>query len=345
MSSFWEGYLTSESSSRDVIRTKRAYIDINDGNLTDGVLFGRIMYWHLPEKKNPGKPNKLTVFKDNQWWLAKRHEDWYDECRIPAGTARDSIARMVERGLLETKVYHFKGKPAVHIRIVREIFEQKMAALASAGPVRKRRNPANSLNDGNQQIEDVSICGNPSDTVNDGIRQFHLWFTSRYYIALVTAFTTALITQEPSAPSGAQVGATSDEENFDVVQELSPTTPSSGQPPSPPKPKRDNAKLTALKNAIAQAFGWQWQFMTKNEAGTIQTAATQLYDAGCEPEFVPLLYKQCQKDYRQFGPVALTKVVSKVRQENPPAEPSAPEPVDMNTPVRLPHRVPLTGGQ
>lgn len=120
--------------------------------------------------------------------------------------------------------------------------------------------------------------------------------------------TKGMESKNPLAPDFEESGAES---------AVNPSTPSAAPPPSPngrsKKPARDNARLSALKNAIADAFDWDWKTMTKSEAGKIQAAATQLYDAGVAVELVPRLFAQCKTDFSQFGPNALCSVVSKVR--------------------------------
>lgn len=122
MGAFWDGWIASESADKDSIHVKRLYIDINDGNAYDAILFSQIMYWHGYSEKT-GKP-RMTVEKDGHLWIAKSYDDWWDECRIKADVARKAIDRMVKRGLLIKKVYRFNTMPTTHIRVNVEGFEQ-----------------------------------------------------------------------------------------------------------------------------------------------------------------------------------------------------------------------------
>ena len=218
MTTFWEGWIASEAAGRDVIRTKCVYVDINDGNLTDGVLFGRIVYWHLPDSKN-NRPHRLTVQRDGSWWLAKRHDEWYAECRINERTARDCVGRIEARGLIETHIYHFGGRPTVHLRIVPEVLEARIKAVQAAPSASGKRRKTSIVNDEKRQLETPSKRQNPSNT-NDRIRHLQMTFPVKCYISLVTALVTAL--SKDIAPTGAPDA------------DSSPSEPSPSQIPSMP---------------------------------------------------------------------------------------------------------------
>lgn len=124
MGAFWNGWIHAEASDHDAIKVKRVYIDLNDGYLSDGVLFSQIMYWHSPNRET-GKP-RLRIQREGHLWLAKTYDDWWDECRINASTARKCIERIIKRGLLIKHVWMFDGKPTVHLRVDVDQFEHQM---------------------------------------------------------------------------------------------------------------------------------------------------------------------------------------------------------------------------
>lgn len=124
---FLEGWLASEEAALDVITVKRIYIDINDGNLHDGLMFSQIMYWH-GNSKETGKP-RMTITRDGELWLAKSYTDWWDECRINEHTARKSINRIAERQLIVTNLWKFDGAPTVHLRIDWQVFESRVKSI------------------------------------------------------------------------------------------------------------------------------------------------------------------------------------------------------------------------
>lgn len=123
---FFSTWLMAEAADHDAIKVKRVYIDINEGNLIDGVLFSQIMYWHGINRET-GKP-RMSIVKDNHLWLAREYSEWYEECRVNYESARASIGRMVKRGLLVKKVYRFNGMATVHIRIDPAAFETAIKA-------------------------------------------------------------------------------------------------------------------------------------------------------------------------------------------------------------------------
>lgn len=127
MGTFWDGWIASEGSDHDAIKVKRIYIDLNDGNLYDGILFSQIMYWH-GRNRETGKP-RLSINRDGHLWLAKSYDDWWDECRINAATARKCVERIIKRDLLVKRLWKFDNRPIVHLRVNVEAFEQQLNYL------------------------------------------------------------------------------------------------------------------------------------------------------------------------------------------------------------------------
>jgi len=124
---FVRGWLGNEQEAQDVIKVKRIYIDINDDELVDGLMFSQIMYWHGHSTKT-GKP-RLQVSKGGHLWLAKTAQDWWEECRVNEHAARRALIRMEKRGLIIKKVYKYAGAPTTHIRVDWEVFEQKVKSI------------------------------------------------------------------------------------------------------------------------------------------------------------------------------------------------------------------------
>lgn len=151
MTDYFTGYLHSDAAANDSIALKRAYIDMCDGNLYDAVMLSQIVYWHTPNKK---RESRLKVFRDGFYWLAKRYEDWHEECRIDTATARKCIDRLIKRGLLIKKIYHFEDKPTVHIRINPEGFEAALRRLYdTTGQITPNRPDVAHANDTSGQME------------------------------------------------------------------------------------------------------------------------------------------------------------------------------------------------
>jgi hypothetical protein len=106
-------FLLWEATTRDTLDVKRIYIDMA-GDLVAGVLLSQVVFWFLPNKQGE---SKLRVQRDGELWLAKRHEDWWEECRITQWQAKRAIRVLVQKGILVSKLYKFDGAPTTHLRI------------------------------------------------------------------------------------------------------------------------------------------------------------------------------------------------------------------------------------
>lgn len=124
---FLKGWVQSEAAHDDSIALKRIYIDICGENLFDAVLFSQVVYWHCPRKKDGA--SRLKIEHEGHLWLAKNYSDWWEECRVPEGTARDSIRRLMAVGLIHKRIWHFEGKKVPHIRIDPERFQELIEAV------------------------------------------------------------------------------------------------------------------------------------------------------------------------------------------------------------------------
>lgn len=89
------------------------YVDIT-GDLIAGLVLSQIIYWHMP--KSNGE-SRLKVIHDNKYWLARQYSDWYNEVRITKDQANRAIQILVDKGLVEKKVYKFNGMATVHLRL------------------------------------------------------------------------------------------------------------------------------------------------------------------------------------------------------------------------------------
>lgn len=127
MNEWLKGWLASEAATHDKIEVKRIYIDLNEGNLYDGVIFSQIMYWHGTNREN-GKP-RMSIERNGELWLAKSYSDWFAECRIIESTARACINRIAKRGLIVKKLWKFNGAPTIHIRIDWDNLEDQLKLI------------------------------------------------------------------------------------------------------------------------------------------------------------------------------------------------------------------------
>jgi hypothetical protein len=86
----------------------------------------------------------------------------------------------------------------------------------------------------------------------------------------------------------------------------------------PTKERVPSACMNPMKDAIVNAFGWDWKTMTGTEIGLVQKVARELCLAHTAPADIPSLHKFCEK-FTDFGPGALSKHLSEWRNPKPPA--------------------------
>jgi hypothetical protein len=94
----------------------RDYTELLRGDISAALMLSQIVYWYLPSKKT-GK-SKLRVFRGGRWWLAKRHQEWSDECGFSRMQARRCIEVLKEAHLIECHLFKFAGTPTVHLRLL-----------------------------------------------------------------------------------------------------------------------------------------------------------------------------------------------------------------------------------
>lgn len=110
---FMDEVVAMESKSRDTIDVKRIYVNAA-GDLVAGILFSQILYWFLP--KGDGR-QRVTINRDGRLWLAKKREDWWDECCISPKQYDRAIVILKSQGLVDTEVFKFAGSPTSHVTI------------------------------------------------------------------------------------------------------------------------------------------------------------------------------------------------------------------------------------
>lgn len=109
------------SSSR-CNHTFHKYIDIT-GDLIEGTLLSRILYWFMPTKDNK---SKVRICKDGYYWIAKQRKDWWEEIRITERQYDKAIKSLVDKGLVITAKYKFNSMPTIHIRPNYEVINDKL---------------------------------------------------------------------------------------------------------------------------------------------------------------------------------------------------------------------------
>ena len=128
---FGKAWVSSQYHARRGVFLPLVYIDINEGNLHDAVVFAQIMYWHEPNRET-GK-TRLRVLKDGYWWLVKNHGDWESEVRISRRTVRNCLERIKGRGLIVYELHGHAGKKAPYIRVNWDVFKLRIEELENSG--------------------------------------------------------------------------------------------------------------------------------------------------------------------------------------------------------------------
>lgn len=99
-------------SSARCNHTFHKYIDIT-GDLIEGTLLSRILYWFAPSKDNK---SKVKIYKDGEYWIAKQRKDWWEEIRITERQYDKAIKSLVKKEFVITAKYKFNSMPTIHIR-------------------------------------------------------------------------------------------------------------------------------------------------------------------------------------------------------------------------------------
>lgn len=106
-------FLAWEQASLDTIDFKKVYVDMT-GDLVAGLTLSQIVYWHLPGRNGV---TKLSVSHDGYLWVAKKRSEWWDEIRISPKQLDRALKILTGKNLVVVKLYHYDGKPTVHVRL------------------------------------------------------------------------------------------------------------------------------------------------------------------------------------------------------------------------------------
>ena len=150
-------FIAQERASKDTIDFKKGYVDMA-GDILAGLMLSQVIYWHLPGGNGR---SRLRVQRDGYLWLAKKYDDWYDECRLTADQARRALRILKGQGLVETQTYKFAGAPTTHIRINWPVFLTAYDAV-----LRQNNSDLGSSPDGNGP-QPRSYTENTTKTTND----------------------------------------------------------------------------------------------------------------------------------------------------------------------------------
>ncbi len=115
-------FIVWERASRDTIDVKVCYLDLA-GDVVAGLFLSQLVYWYLPNSKGQ---SKLRIYKDKEYWIAKTHNEWYEEIRLTQKQVRRSLEVLKSKGIVETRIYKYNGTPTTHIRIIKDTFLKKL---------------------------------------------------------------------------------------------------------------------------------------------------------------------------------------------------------------------------
>lgn len=118
----------------NIITLNVAFVDFV-GDLECGLFLSQLIYWSDRGTRKDG-----FVFKSDK--------EWYEELRLSSYAVRKSRKKLIEMGLLETKVKKANGNPTTHYKLNKEAFEQQFTSF-----LRNRNNEIVKSEKGNDENE------------------------------------------------------------------------------------------------------------------------------------------------------------------------------------------------
>lgn len=106
----------SDRRSGGGVWVSQALIRALNGDSAAMLLLGQILYWC--ELGEDGQPLRLTLYHDDEYWLAKRHADWWEECGVQERTARRKIAQFEAAGIIKLEYHFYGGVKQTYIRVL-----------------------------------------------------------------------------------------------------------------------------------------------------------------------------------------------------------------------------------
>lgn len=125
-------FLRWEKASRDSIDVKRCYVDIAGGDLVAGILLSQLIFYYLPSQSSDA-PHKLSVFHEGHYWLPKKREDWWNECRVTPKQFDRASALLTTLQLIVVKRFRFHGSPTVHVRACLDVIVERVNSILTKG--------------------------------------------------------------------------------------------------------------------------------------------------------------------------------------------------------------------
>lgn len=110
-------YAAIKSATEETVCVSKAYIDMT-GDFFAALVLDELLFWTLPK----GKKTSLRSRHENRLWLAVGRAEWWERKRLTERQSDNAIAKLVEMGLVEKKIFKFQGAPRVHLRLIAKKF-------------------------------------------------------------------------------------------------------------------------------------------------------------------------------------------------------------------------------
>ncbi len=99
------------NSWEDSIGIDRISLEITK-DLSSAAVLSRLRYWFGPSKKNG--QCRASVRKDGKIWVARKDEEWWEECGVTPKQIRRIKVDLKTLGIVETAVFKFNNQTQVH---------------------------------------------------------------------------------------------------------------------------------------------------------------------------------------------------------------------------------------
>lgn len=131
----WHTFVQWELASRETIDFKMIYVDVAGGDILAGLLLSQIIFWNLPGKDGRSKlrVQKENKQKENKFWLARKHCDWYQEIRMSEDQVRRALGVLKELNFVEVSAFRFNGERITHIALNKNVLAHAVRKAMQAG--------------------------------------------------------------------------------------------------------------------------------------------------------------------------------------------------------------------
>jgi len=104
-------------SNKNKISIDTYHIEIM-GDLAGASFLTQLRYWFSPATKSDTKgQSRVKIKREGKLWLAKRDDEWWDECYVTPKQVRRIKELLVKLEIVEIKVFKFKGVTTVHYHL------------------------------------------------------------------------------------------------------------------------------------------------------------------------------------------------------------------------------------